>query len=223
MPGPRRYADTGDLPAALAIFPLPGALLLPRGRLPLNIFEPRYLQMIDDALAGSRLIGMIQPMPGQDRVKLPDTYRIGCAGRLTSLQETADGRYMISLTGICRFRVEAELQTVTPYRQVAPLWDPFASDLIESDEDPSIDRVSLEASLRTYFEKTGMRADWGSIEKAPLETLVNSLSMICPFDAPEKQALLEAPGLADRAITLKTCIEMASLERYGGGQGAPVQ
>jgi len=208
MPRLDRLSDT------VAIFPLSGVLLLPRGLLPLNIFEPRYLNMVDDALAGDRLIGMVQPVSACAGGPAPEVYRTGCAGRITSLEETDDGRYLISLTGVSRFRVGDELPTVRGYRRVTADWQPFAGDL--GDEEARIDRSRLTARLGDYFARQGISANWDAIRQVSDERLVTSLAMICPFDAPEKQALLEAPTLADRADLLTTLIEMALL---GGGRG----
>lgn len=203
-----------DLPAVIPVFPLAGALLLPRGRLPLNIFEPRYLAMVDDALRHGRVIGMVQPSNEQ---RCPTLYPVGCLGRLTSWSETGDGRLLITLTGFIRFRVESELQTTTPYRQVKADYADFAADLEDSCDESCIDRERLGACLRSYLRQRNLEADWSSIERAPGEVLVNSLAMICPFDTAEKQALLEAPALGERARLLTTLIEMAATPGAGGG------
>jgi Lon protease-like protein len=196
-----------DLPPVIPVFPLPGALLLPRGRLPLNIFEPRYLAMIDHALRTSRVIGMIQPCGGTS--SKPELFPVGCVGRLTSWSETGDGRFLITLTGIARFQVESELETATPYRQVQACYKAFPHDL-EDCSDVDIDRARLAGGLRCYLKQHKIEADWSSIERAPAEVLINSLAMICPFDVAEKQGLLEAPTLCERAKMLIALIEMAA-------------
>ncbi len=210
MIDPHPYDSVEELARTIPLFPLNGALLLPRGRMPLNIFEPRYLAMVDDALAHHRLIGMAQPRNAKDPAARPELYDMGCVGRLTSFSEVPDGRYMITLTGICRFRIEEELDTVTPYRQMAVTYEPFADDLLPSADEHAIDRDSLMEILRAYLDTFSLQADWDSIEQAPLETLINSLSMICPFEAGEKQALLEAPGLKTRADALIALLEIAT-------------
>jgi Lon protease-like protein len=212
-----QYRKTADLPDTLPVFPLPGALVFPRWDLPLNIFEPRYLNMFDDAMRGHRLIGMVQSMGGTR--ERPEIARVGCAGRITSYAETDDGRYLVTLTGICRFAVKQELAVTTPYRQVTPRWDAFAADLYPASEDGLPDRSELILSLRTYAATHGLQADWSAVEEAPMETLVHALAAGCPFPAPEKQALLEAVSLADRARTLIALMAMSA----GGGDDGPVQ
>ncbi len=207
-----------DLPDTIAIFPLPGALLLPRARLPLHIFEPRYLQMLDDTLKTKhRLIGMIQPrdVPGASDKKL---HAIGCAGRLTGFSETEDGRYMITLSGISRFRVVQEVQGFTPYRRCQVEWAPFARDLGGAETDPGFQRDSFMQALRRYFDAMQLSTDWSSLKSADEELLINSLSMLCPFAPEDKQALLEAPSLTTRRETLVTLIEFAL--RGGNGDEA---
>lgn len=204
-----------DLPDTIAVFPLPGALLLPRARLPLHIFEPRYLQMLDDALKTKhRLIGMIQPreVPGAAEKRL---HAIGCAGRLTGFSETEDGRYMVTLSGISRFRVLQEVQGFTPYRRCQVDWGPFARDLGGAESDASFKRAEFMAGLKRYFEAMELSTDWGSLKGADEELLINSLSMLCPFSPEDKQALLEAPSLTTRRETLVTLIEFA----LRGGNG----
>lgn len=206
-----------DLPETIPVFPLPGALLLPRARLPLHIFEPRYLQMLDDTMKTShRLIGMIQPreVPGGER-KL---HAIGCAGRLTGFSETEDGRYMISLTGISRFRIREEVQGFAPYRRCAVDWAPFARDLGPVEEDPGFKRPAFLDLLGRYFEAQGLSTDWSSLKEAEPELLINSLSMLCPFSPEDRQALLEAPSLTTRRETMVTLIEFA----LRGGSGDEV-
>ena len=203
----RRFA-LADLPDIIPIFPLPGALLLPRARLPLNIFEPRYLAMLDDTLKSEhRLIGMIQPM-GESSAP-PRLHRIGCAGRVTSFSETEDGRYLIALSGVCRFRIGEEVEGFTPYRRVRPLWADFAADLGGPERDGGFDRDAFLGLLRQYFEAAHLSSDWGSLQDAPPEMLINSLSIMCPFSVEEKQALLEAPRLGDRRDTLTALLRFA--------------
>jgi Lon protease-like protein len=215
MPGPVLRYGLDDLPGTLPVFPLTGVLLLPRGRLPLNIFEPRYLAMIDDSLRSHRLIGMIQPL-NDDNSDPPALRAVGCAGRIISFNESEDGRYIITLGGITRFRVGSELSAATPYRQVQPQFDEFAADLtpVKLSHD-SIDRPRLLNALRRYLDANKLKADWAGIENAEIEGLVNSLCMISPFGPTEKQALLEAPGLRDRADALTTLIEMALADHFG--------
>lgn len=202
-----------DLPKTIPVFPLTGALLLPRGRLPLNIFEPRYLAMVDTALRTTRVIGMIQPVNEDER--RPKLYPVGCLGRLTSWSDTGDGRFFITLSGVIRFRVVAELKTETPYRQVEPDYTGFAGDLNDTDDDNYVDRKRLGAGLKSYMEQKHIEADLSLIDRAPAETLVNSLAMICPFAPAEKQALLEAGTLSERAQLLTTLIEMAATSHGG--------
>ncbi len=213
---PRAYRKPSDLPAEIPVFPLGGALLFPRSVLPLNIFEPRYLNMIDDALSGDRLIGMIQPAGLAPEGDPPDLAEVGCVGRLTSYQETDDGRYLIALTGLCRFRVVEETTRDTPYRTVRADWRAFASDLAPQSDPDTADRIKLTTALRDYLERNGLKADWSAIQDAPVGMLINSLSTGCPFTNPEKQALLEAPTLHDRCSALITLLVM---ERPGTGGG----
>ena len=198
------------LPERLPVFPLCGALLLPRCRLPLNIFEPRYLQMTEDALAANRLIGMVQPVDASFEVRVPPLFETGCAGRITSFSETDDGRILIILTGVSRFRVVEELDVGAPYRQVVPDWQPFRRDLVEP-ADGIIDRDRLYASLRVYFEARDLDTNWQVLQGATDENLVNSLAMSCPFDATEKQALLEADGLRERGELMLSLLDTAAL------------
>ena len=196
-----------DLPQTLPVFPLPGALLLPRARLPLHIFEPRYLQMIDDCLkTSSRLIGMVQPCSGKDENKL---NLIGCAGRLTAFSETEDGRYMVTLSGVSRFRLGAETTGFSPYRKHSVTWSDFHGDLGLPSKDPGLKRDAFMPLLSRFFEEQGLETDWDSLDLAEDELLVNSLSMLCPFSPEEKQALLEAPCLSTRRETLVTLMEFA--------------
>lgn len=211
MSGPFDTPFAG-LPDRLPVFPLSGALLLPRCRLPLNIFEPRYLQMTEDALGADRLIGMVQPVDVSFEVRAPPLLETGCAGRITSFSETDDGRILIILTGVSRFRVAEELEVEAPYRQVVPDWRPFRQDLVEP-ADGVIDRDRLYASLRVYFEARDLDTNWEVLQGATDENLVNSLAMSCPFDATEKQALLEAEGLSERGELMLSLLDMAALDQ----------
>lgn len=203
-----------DLPDVIPVFPLPGALLLPRARLPLHLFEPRYLAMLDDALkTESRVIGMIQPY--EDGSGATHLHRIGCAGRVTAMSETEDGRYMITLSGLSRFRIGDEVEGFTPYRRFAVDYSGFEGDLAECAGDPQMDRPALMSLLERFFEEKGLGTDWDSMKEAEPELLINSLSMLCPFEPEERQALLEAPCLATRRETLITLIEY-SLRRGDG-------
>ncbi len=208
-----RYHNIDDLPRTLGVFPLTGVLLLPRGQLPLNVFEPRYLALVDAAMAGTRLIGMIQPTEHEDKMLSPPLSQIGCAGRVTSYRETDDGRYLITLTGISRFRVKTELSVTTPYRQVQAEFGEFAGDLAE-ESDSDFPRDRLLAALKVYLSRRDLKADWRSVMSAPAEILVNALAMLCPFEPAEKQALLEAPSWSERVGTLMALLEMA-----GSSQG----
>ena len=199
-----------DLPREIAVFPLPGALLLPGGKMPLNIFEPRYLAMTEDALGAGRMFGMIQPDP-----RLPEgprgagLYRIGCLGRLVSFSETDDGRYLVTLLGLTRFAVTEELPMGRGYRRVRVDFSPFAADLTPAgEEDAGFDRARLLPALRGYFTRHGVDANWDAINRMSDHTLVVTLSMVCPFDPAEKQALLEAATPAGRAQTLHTLLQI---------------
>jgi Lon protease-like protein len=212
MPG--QYHSIDKLPATMPVVPLSGVLVLPRGQLPLNVFEPRYLSMVDDVLAGSRLIGMIQPTEHEEKTLKPALSSVGCVGRLSAYRETDDGRYLITLSGICRFRVAEELAVETPYRQVRADFAPFASDLAAAHE-ADFPRERLFEALKSFLAKRDLKADWQSVMNAPGETLVNALSMLCPFDPPEKQALLEAHGWEERVAILTALLEMASAAPSG--------
>ncbi len=201
--------QAADLPDTIPVFPLPGALLLPRTRLPLHIFEPRYLAMLDDTLkTQTRLIGMIQPYeaPGSKESKL---HHIGCSGRLTAFSETEDGRYMVTLSGMSRFRVVEEVSGFTPYRRCEVKWDGFDRDLGPVEADKTFDREAFLDLLGRYFDDQQLSTDWDSLKEAEDELLINSLSMLCPFEPEDKQALLEAPSLSTRRETLVTLIEFA--------------
>ncbi|WFR95045.1 LON peptidase substrate-binding domain-containing protein [Rhizobium tumorigenes] len=210
--GNARYLKPSDLPESVAIFPLTGALLLPGGQLPLNVFEPRYLAMFDAAISGNRLIGMIQPALG-DAAENGQLAHVGCLGRITSFAETGDGRYMVSLTGICRFRVMDEISGHHPYRifRIAP----FFADLKAEDEESSVDRAGLLSAFKAFLEANKLEADWDSVERAGNMTLVNSLSMMAPFEPAEKQALLEAPDLKTRAETFIAITEIVLARGFG--------
>jgi uncharacterized protein len=208
--GNKRYESAADLPDRVPVFPLAGALLLPSGQMPLNIFEPRYLAMVDATLSGDRLIGMIQPaLDASDRAKSPPLCEVGCLGRIAQFSETGDGRYTILLAGVSRFRVVEEVAATTPYRQCRISIESFA-DLAEplSGED-EVDRSALLRTFRDYLDANGLEADWDSVNRATNAGLVTALSMMSPYGPPEKQALLEAPDHATRAKTLIAITEMA--------------
>lgn len=199
-----------DLPEIIPVFPLPGALLLPRARLPLHLFEPRYLAMLEDALkTPERVIGMIQPNHVPGRENGHGFHAIGCVGRVTQFSETEDGRYMITLTGLSRFRMIEEVEGFTPYRRARVSWAGFERDLGPVESDPGFDRPRFMALLSRYFEARALSTDWGSLKEAEDELLINSLSMLLGFEPEEKQALLEAPSLSTRRETLVTLIEYA--------------
>ena len=210
MPMNAVYRGPADLPQVIPVFPLPGALLLPRGQMPLNIFEPRYLAMIDDAMADRhRLIGMIQPdtaHPGPE--DKPNLYKIGCAGRITQLAETGDGRYLLELTGVARFRIEDEPAVLTPYRQCRVDFRCFADDFVARKGEGAVDRKELLKALAGFLKANKLNADWEGIEKAPNEALVNALAMMSPYGSADKQAMLEAPDLKTRAEILVALTEM---------------
>jgi len=213
--GNARYLKLEDIPEKIPVFPLTGALLLPGGQLPLNIFEPRYLAMFDTAIAGNRLIGMVQPAMGEhegEEGTRPALSHIGCIGRITSFGETGDGRYITSLSGICRFRLIDEVGDGHPFRSFKI--SPFLSDLTDDDE-ASVDREALLRVFRAYLDANKLEADWESVERAGNRTLVNSLSMMSPFGPAEKQALLEAPDLKTRAETLIAITEILLARGFG--------
>ena len=222
------YRGPADLPPVIPVFPLSGALLLPRGQMPLNIFEPRYLAMIDDAMADRhRLIGMIQPdtaRPGPE--EKPNLFKIGCVGRITQLAETGDARYLVQLTGIARFRVEQELTVATAYRQARVDYTPFTDDFIARKGEEGVDRKAVLNALTAFLKANDLKADWEGIENAPNEALVNALAMMSPSGPAEKQALLEAPDLKTRAeiLVAVTEIELAKGRTPGGTPGeTPLQ
>lgn len=219
----QHYRSPADLPRELKVFPLPGALLLPRAELPLNIFEPRYLEMVDDAMAGDRLIGMIQPEDEDaDLNGSPGLCQVGCAGRITSYAETQDNRILISLTGISRFVLVKEISVSTPYRKVIADFTPFASDLVSEDQAGDVDRSGLIKVFRDYLAANDMSADWEQVNAASTETLVNTLSLLAPYAPRDKQALLEAPDLKSRADVLIALTEVA-LARAGTGARSGLQ
>jgi len=209
MTGPF-HPDLDELPRVLPIFPLTGALLLPGGQLPLNIFEPRYLNMIRDALGGDRMIGMVQPTEQEetDDDDRPPLYPVGGAGRITSFAETDDGRFVITLTGVCRFRVGREMPLLNGYRRIEALWDRYQEDL-EPSADMAIDRDRVLASARRYFERHGLQVDWQRLEKTDNFALVTALAMGCPFAPEEKQAILEADDGDARAKVLTALLDMS--------------
>jgi len=220
MPMNTVYKRPEAVPDVIPVFPLPGALLLPRGQMPLNIFEPRYLAMIDDALrSGNRLIGMIQPdptHPGADPDK-PHLFQVGCVGRMTQFAESGDGRYLIQLTGVARFRIAEELSVTTPYRQCKVTYQPFVDDFTPRMGEDEVDRKALLRALTSFLKANNLKADWDGIENAPNEALVNALAMMSPYDAAEKQAMLEAPDLKTRAeiLVAVTEIELAKSKTPG--------
>jgi Lon protease-like protein len=212
------YRGPADLPDVIPVFPLPGALLLPRGQLPLNIFETRYVAMIDDAMKGARLIGMIQPDEAKATSPMqPSLYSVGCVGRITQLAETGDGRYLITLTGIARFQIRDEQIVPTLYRQCRVDFTPFTADFTPS-EGADVDRDALMKTLANYLDANRIEADWAGIREAPIEALVNGLSMMSPYGPREKQALLEAADLKARADLLIAVTEFALAERGDDGE-----
>jgi Lon protease-like protein len=219
------YRRSSDLQSVIPVFPLPGALLLPRGQLPLNIFEPRYLAMVDDSLRdGHRLIGMIQPDPvhpgPEDK---PLLFKVGCVGRITQIAESGDGRYLMQLTGIARFRVEEELNVATAYRQCRVTYVPFADDFTARKGEEQVDRKALLEALSAFLKANNLKTDWEGIENAPNEALVNALAMMSPYGVAEKQALLEAPDLKSRAEVLIAVTEMELAKKTAGGGDTPLQ
>jgi Lon protease-like protein len=207
MSEPEPDLSAADLPQVIPLFPLDGALLLPHAGRPFNIFEPRYLNMLDDVMAAERIIGMVQTTPGGTRER-PHLAHVGCAGRVTSFGETADGRYLITLTGLCRFRVRDELTSPTPYRQALVDFAPYAQDLEPRPTELGENRQRLMDALTTYLERLGLRIDWGNLYGAPIAHLVDSLAMALPFDQAEQQALLEAGDLDARRETLIALLEI---------------
>ncbi len=215
MPSNVQYHGPADLPEIVPVFPLAGALLLPRGQMPLNIFEPRYMAMIDAVLAGARLVGIIQPLEGQDEADRPGLMAVGCIGRLTEVAESGDGRYLITLSGIARFRLLEEIAVDTPYRQCRIDVSAFADDFTPHVGADEVDREAVLVALRAFSEARSVEIDWEDVAQAPTEALVNALSMMSPYGIKEKQALLEAPDLKTRANLLVAITEID----LGGGDG----
>jgi uncharacterized protein len=215
------FRTQADLPAIIPVFPLSGALLLPRGQLPLNIFEPRYLAMIDDAFKGPRLIGMVQPEADEDEGP-PRLFQVGCVGRITQFAETGDGRYLIQLTGISRYRIVEEETVATAYRQCRITAEPYAVDFSPRAGEEEVDRKALIETLRAYLNVNRFQVDWNAINEAPNEALVNALAMMSPFGRREKQALLEAASLRERAEIL-IAITQIELAKGGDGSDTPLQ
>ena len=223
MPMNAQYRGPVDLPEIVPVFPLPGALLLPRGQMPLNIFEPRYLAMVDDALRdGHRLIGMIQPDIRQKAAAVPPLYKIGCVGRITQLAESGDGRYLIELTGVSRFEIVEELKVLTAYRQCRVSYAPFSDDFVARKGEEMVDREAVLRALRDFLKANKLNADWEGIDKAPNEALVNALAMMSPYGAAEKQALLEARDLKTRAELLVAVTEIELAKKNTDGE-TPLQ
>jgi Lon protease-like protein len=220
MPMSAVYRGPSDLPEVIPVFPLPGALLLPRGQMPLNIFEPRYLAMIDDALTDRhRLVGMIQPnTPRGETEEKPALYGIGGVGRITQFAETGDGRYVLQLTGIARFRVVEELAVATAYRQCRVTFGPYVDDFVARRGEELVDRKAVLDALTAFLRANDLKADWEGIENAPNEALVNALAMMSPYGPAEKQALLEAPDLKTRAEILVAVTEIELAKKGGSGE-----
>lgn len=213
-----RYRMPSDLPRKIPVFPLAGALLLPRADLPLNIFEPRYLAMLDDAMSSHRLIGMIQPQSDQQDRDVPELLKIGCVGRITSYAETPDDRLLVTLTGVCRFEIVEEIDAATPYRQVIANYHPYAVDLVSDMGANEVNRPALLKAFRDYLNANNMNADWDQVDAASTEVLVNTLSLLAPYPPSEKQALLEAPDLKSRADVLVALTEVALRRMQPGGK-----
>ena len=210
----RTYASGSDLPPTLPVFPVAGALLLPRRPIQLTVFEPRYLTMLDDALSGERLIGMIQPKAGEEATgSAPELCEIGCVGRIVQFAEIGDGRCFLSLAGVTRFRVAQEMKSVTPYRIVRADYATFAQDFVEGSGEAEVDRDALLKALRDFAKANDLKIDWDDIEKASNETLVNSLAIMSPYGPREKQAMLEAADLKSRADIL---VAIAQFDLAGG-------
>ncbi len=217
------YKGPEDCPAVVPVFPLGGALLLPRGQMPLNIFEPRYIAMIDDAIRTHRVIGIVQPEPESGRqAATPGLLQVGCLGRITQFAETGDDRYILTLTGIARFRIAEELPVTTPYRQCRVGYDDYLIDFTARSGEDAVDRNALLKALRAFAKASELKIDWKGVNEAPNEALVNALSMMCPFGPREKQALLEAPTLKERAEVLVAITEI-ELARSGGDPETTLQ
>jgi len=213
------YHGPGDLPETIPVFPLSGALLLPRGQMPLNIFEPRYLEMVDDALRdGHRMIGIIQPDAAHSQSEEhPKLFRVGCVGRITQFGETGDGRYILELTGIARFQIVEELTVLTPYRQCKVDFFPFVDDFIARKGEDDVDRDAVLETLTKFLKANSLKVDWDGIRAAPNEALVNALAMMSPYGPAEKQALLEAPDLKTRAEILIAVTQMDLAKKQTSG------
>ena len=214
------YRGPQDLPEVIPVFPLEGALLLPRGELPLSIFEPRYLQMVDDALRSHRVIGMVQPEREEDDSGIkPGLYNCGCAGRITAIGESGDGRYLMTLTGIARYRITEELVVDTPYRQCRVDFSRFIHDFVPGEGEDDVDRASVLKTLRDFAKAHELTVDWRGIDSAPNDALVSALAMMSPFGPREKQALLEAVDLKSRADVLIAIAEIEMARREGDNAG----
>ena len=224
MPMNAAYHRPSDLPTVIPVFPLPGALLLPRGQMPLNIFEPRYLALVDDSLRdGHRLIGMIQPDPAHPgSEQKPTLFKIGCVGRITQLAETGDGRYMLQLTGIARFHIEEEINVATAYRQCRVNYFSFTDDFTARLGEDAVDREAVLEALTAFLKANNLKTDWDGIETAPNEALVNALAMMSPYGPAEKQAMLEAPDLKTRAEILIAVTQIELAKKSTGGE-TPLQ
>ena len=213
------YSGPDELPSVIPVFPLEGALLLPRGEMPLNVFEPRYLQMIDDAIRTHRVIGMVQPDTAEEDGLKPSLYSCGCAGRITAFGETGDGRYILTLTGIARYRIVEELVVDTAYRQCRVTFEPFPADFVMGEGEDAVDRAGVIKTLRDFAEAHSLTVDWRGIDAAPNDALVNALAMMSPFGPREKQALLEAADLKSRADVLIAIAEIEMARREGESVG----
>ena len=218
-----RYRGPADLPQRIPVFPLCRAILLPRATLPLNIFEPRYLQMVDDVMSTSRVLGMVQPAGSgeEEEQESPASRtaplrRIGCAGRITSYQELDDGRFLVSLSGIVRFEVIDEVELAKPYRICTVSYERFLGDFTPGAGEGEVDREALLGALKAFLQARGLKADWAAVGKTPTEALVNSLAMVSPYGSEEKQALIEAPDLKTRAEML---VALAEMEIKAGSRG----
>jgi hypothetical protein len=214
-----KFRTNSDLPPVIPVFPLSGVLMLPHSQLPLNIFEPRYLNMFDDAMATGRVVGMIQTVPGSDRAR-PDLVKVGCLGQISSFSETPDGRYEIILTGLCRFHIAEELSVLTPYRQVKADYLSYGDDFMPLEDRSDFDRPKFLAALKGFLDHQGLEIDWGGAEAAPSEPLVTSLAAALPFSPAERQALLEALSPDDRREVLLALMQINAAEQRGD-DGAP--
>jgi Lon protease-like protein len=219
MPINAEYRGPAELPEIIPVFPLPGALLLPRGQMPLNIFEPRYLAMVDDCFRdGHRLIGMIQPdITHSHSEEQPVLFKVGCVGRITQLAESGDGRYILELTGVSRYKVIEEMTVLTAYRQCRVDYFPFIDDFTARTGEEHVDRDALLAVLTDFLKANNLKVDWEGIESAPNEALVNALAMMSPYGSAEKQAMLEAPDLKTRAEILVAVTEMDLAKKRTSG------